>query len=308
MSVSAIRHLPYFVVVAQEQSMARAAVRLGLSGSALTRRMQDLEHELGGVQLFERRRTGVTLTSAGRAYLKDVTASLDYLDQAGKRAGCATRGEIGTLRIGFNAIASRQDFLHDAFRRFNGRYPDIKLELVPMVSDLQIARLRAGGLDAAFLSFPFADQGFGFRDLGDYPMLLTLPGEHPLSQSDDLSLVDLRNENFVGITRASSPSTYDLIMAEFHRAGYSPNMVCETHCDATICNLVATGIGVGFLTKSFPRGLPAGMRQIHLPDFSVSMALSFVWRNSGDPLIRRFVELVEDVTESLVERRDAQVA
>lgn len=289
-----IRHLPYFAVAAEEQNLARAAVRLGISASALTRRIQTLESELGGVQLFERRPSGICLSAAGRAFLDDIQVPLDQLKRATTRAERLTKALAGELRIGVNPISLRQQFLSSALKRFRAIYPDIRIELVPMPSRFQADALRSGGLDIALLSVPFGDEGFGVEAIDDFPMLLTLSREHPKAEKQELTLADLKGENVVGIGRKWIPGTYDTIAAQFERAGVEQRIICETHCDATIANLIALGVGVGFVTPA-DKGTPSeGLYQRVLEDFSASLPLSLVWRAGGNARIDKFVRIVGD--------------
>jgi DNA-binding transcriptional LysR family regulator len=289
-----IRHLPYFIVAAEEENLGRAAERLGMSASALTRRIQSLEHELGGVQLFERRQSGISLTAAGRAFRDDVEAPLDLLNHAAQRAERVTKEKAGALRVGINPIALRQDCLRSALAAFRVAYPDIHLELVPMMSRFQADALRVGDLDAAILSVPFADDGFGVEMIESFPMLLTLAKEHCKAEKADLSLADFEGEQFVGISRAWIPGVYDAIAAQFERAGVEQRIICETHCDATIANLIGLGVGVGFVTPAHDGTPSEGLRQRVLEDFDISLPLSLVWRDRGDAKIGKLVTRIGD--------------
>jgi DNA-binding transcriptional LysR family regulator len=287
-----IRHLPYFVVVAEEQNLRRAAERLGLTISALSRRMQDLEHELG-VELFIRHRTGITLTAAGEAYRDDVHRIMDRLTEAGTRVGRITRGEVGNLRVGFNAIAFRQRFLGEALQLFSARSPDVHLELKPAISSAQLEALRDDLLDVGLLSGPVDDDAFESLHFQDFPMLLTFNDSHRLMQSKTVALADLIDEKTIWFTRASSPVLYDRMMGEFRAAGVAPRIIFETISAATICDLISFGAGVGFVSGSFERGLPAGLQQRRVSDFDVSLSFCMVWKKARtDTLLRRFIDTV----------------
>lgn len=289
-----IRHLPYFVVAAEEQNLAKAADRLGMSASALTRRIQNLEYELGGVQLFDRRQSGISLTAAGRAFLEDIEAPLGELDRAAKRAERLTKGDANALRLGYNPISLRQEFLRDALASFREAYPDIQLELVPMVSQFQAEALRSGALDAGILSVPVGEDGFGTELIDDFPMLLTLNGAHPKADRAQLSLADLDGEKFVGITRKWFPGVYDNIAAQFETAGIEQQIVCETHCDATMARLIGLGVGIGFVTPT-DSGTPTdGLEQRVVEDFAASLPLMLIWRERRDGRIGKLVRAIGD--------------
>lgn len=289
-----IRHLPYFVIAAEEQNLAKAAERLNMSASALTRRIQNLEHELGGVQLFDRRQSGISLTAAGRAFLEDIEAPLDQLERAAKRAERLTRGDADALRLGYNPISLRQEFLRDALASFRESYPDIQLELVPMVSQHQADALRSGELDAGILSVPIGDEGFGVESIEDFPMLLTLHSSHPKAEKAALSLADLEGEKFVGITRKWFPGVYDSIASQFETAGIEQQVVCETHCDATMSRLIGLGVGVGFVTPAESGPNTEALAQRVVEDFSASLPLMLIWRERRDGRIGKLVRAIGD--------------
>ena len=291
-----IRHLPFFLVVAEELNLRRAAERLRLTTSALSRRMQDLEQEMGGIELFVRHRTGISLTPAGEAYREDVHKALGQLDQAGARAVRVARGEAGNLRLGFNAIAFRQKFLGEAIQRFSSLSSDVHLELKPTISRYQLEALRKDQLDIGLLAGPIDDDDFEVVNLGICPMLLTFAESHRFAQMKEISLVDLRNEKTIWFERAASPQLYERMMAEFRKAKVVPQVILETFSAATILDLIAIGAGVGFTTGSFERGLPLGLIQRALPDFNVELPFHMVWkRGRNDALLKRFVDIVTEI-------------
>lgn len=289
-----IRHLPYFVIAAEEQNLAKAASRLGMSASALTRRIQNLEYELGGVQLFDRRQSGISLTAAGRAFLEDIEAPLDELERAAKRAERLTKGDANALRLGYNPISLRQEFLREALTSFRDAHPDIQLELVPMVSQHQADALRSGTLDAGILSVPVVEEGFGVESIEDFPMLLTLNSSHPKADKATLSLSDLEGEKFVGITRKWFPGVYDTIASQFETAGVEQQIVCETHCDATMTRLIGLGVGVGFVTPTDSGTQTEGLTQRVIEDFEASLPLMLIWHERRDARIGKLVRAIGD--------------
>jgi DNA-binding transcriptional LysR family regulator len=297
-----IRHLPFFLVVAEERNLRRAAERLCITSSALSRRMHDLEQQIGGVELFVRHHTGITLTPAGEAYREDVQKALDQLGAARARATRVARGEAGILRLGFNVIAFRQRFLGDVIQRFSALSPDVHLELKPDISRQQLDALRDDELDVGLLAGPINDDTLEVVQLGCWPMLLTFADSHRFAKMTSLSLADLRDEKIILFSRAAAPRLHDRIMDEFRKANVVPQVILETVSSATICDLIAIGAGVGFVTASFQqglptgsfqRGLPAGLHQRALPDFNIELPFHMAWKRSRtDALITRFVDMV----------------
>src|ERR1700761_2347279 len=123
-----IRHLPYFVVVAEEQHFQRAAQRLNVAQPALSRRIRNLEQELGGVPLFVRMPRGVRLTPSGEALLEDARRILAAADKARDRAQSIMKGDVGALRVGCSAGALRHEGIGDLLSAFRSAFPGIRLE------------------------------------------------------------------------------------------------------------------------------------------------------------------------------------
>ena len=283
-----IRHLPYFIAAAEERNLGRAASRLGISASALTRRIQNLEYELGGARLFERHHSGITLTQAGEQFLADIEVPLDQLKRAAERAERQVHGRARPLRIGYNPIGYQQQPLRRALEDLER---EGECELIPMRSLHQRQALRSGALDAGLISVPFIDKGFAVETIDQFPMLLTLAATHPKADQDELALRDLADENFVGIARDWIPELHDLIAEQFERAGVEQHIVCETYTPATISNLIGMGVGVGFVTATQEA---SGLCQRELTDFSADLPLAFAWRESEDARTRRVVQSVGD--------------
>src|SRR4051812_19912794 len=126
-----LRHFRYFLAVAEELNFHRAARRLHLAQPALSRQIQDLEEELGA-RLFDRLPRGVQLTKAGEAYVEHVRKILSDVDEANAHIKQVQQGEVGTLRIGFNDVASSDPSFAESIRRFRSRYPKVRIDLAPM--------------------------------------------------------------------------------------------------------------------------------------------------------------------------------
>src|SRR5438094_3051710 len=145
-----LRHLRYFVHVAEEQHYGRAAERLRIAQPALSRQIQDLEEEIG-FKLFDRLPRGVKISSAGKSFLIDARRILHEVNEATARARRVASGQSGTLRVGFVESISWHGVIPDSFRQFRERQPDVELQLEPLSSLEQIEGVRSGQLDAGFL-------------------------------------------------------------------------------------------------------------------------------------------------------------
>src|SRR6267142_571947 len=145
-----LRHLRYFVHVAEEQHYGRAAERLRVAQPALSRQIQDLEEEIG-FKLFDRLPRGVKISAAGKSFLVDARRILHEVNEAAARAKRVASGQSGTLRVGFVESVSWHGVVPDSFREFRERQPDAELQLTPATSLEQIEALRSGRLDAGFV-------------------------------------------------------------------------------------------------------------------------------------------------------------
>jgi len=285
-----LRHLRYFVAVAEEEHYGRAAQRLRVAQPALSRQIQDLEREIG-FQLFDRLPRGVRLSAAGKAYLDDVRSILGKVSAATDRAGRVARGLAGTVRVGFPESASWHGIVPDSFRGFRREQPDAELQLSPMSSLEQVQALRAGSLDAGFVfSFPKSDPDLDQLVVATQHLVLAAPRRHPLTRTSRLRLRDLTEADFIWFPRRQSPVYYDRLMQACTRGGLSPRIVQEAVDQATILSLVVCGLGVAFVSEATRWRCPRDVVLRPVVDLSLAIDFSLVWRNdNASPLLARFV-------------------
>jgi len=300
-----IRHLPYFVVVAQEEHFHRAAERLNMTQSALSRRIQGLEEELG-IALFDRTMRGVKLTPAGRAFHEHAQRVLADIDQAVERIQAVARGEEGMLRIALNEGAARCTRVARGLRTFRSTYPTVQIELHSMFSDDQLAALKNEVIDAGFL-YEFErdtafNQMFETRFVHEEKMVLALHDGHPLAALHEISLADLRDEKLIWSSRSRGRRIYDRMIAAFRAANMSPQILLEVISAEITVNLVSSHMGIGFVPQS--QIVPEGVFLRAVKDFNVPLHLSMVWRrNNQSSLLQRLVtmavgETTDNTTQS----------
>ncbi|MBO0739214.1 MAG: LysR family transcriptional regulator [Alphaproteobacteria bacterium] len=252
-----LRHLRYFVAVAEELHFRRAAERLGIAQPALSQQIQQLENEIE-VLLFHRLTRGVELTDAGKALLDDARAILARIEQAKAKAQQVARGDQGMIRIGFTGAASFNPLVPAIIQDYRTRFPGIAVTLVENPSSHLVDAVREGRVDAAFVRSPDAET----TDLVAYPMLeeemlIALPSGHVLAAENAPVLESLAREPFILFPRASSPGLYDAIVSACQRAGFTPNIVQLAPEVSSAVNLIAAGHGVSIV--------PASMQQMHPP-------------------------------------------
>ena len=289
-----LRHLRYFVAVAEELHFGRAAQRLHMAQPPLSQQIRRLEQDLG-VSLFHRTNRRVELTDAGRAFLVEARSTLAQAEHARAVAGRASRGEIGQLIIGYMASAELNVFprLLPAFQR---RHPEIELAFQLLGASEQLQALRDRQIHAGFLRLPASDRALAVKPILREPLVVVLPARHPLARRRSLPLLALRDERFLLFSRRFAPGYYDALMAICREAGLEPKVVHATNRLHTTLSLVATGRGVLLTGKSVDRldrpGVVCRPLRPRLPDIEMGLAYD---PRTPSPLLRAFVAVVDDV-------------
>lgn len=248
-----LRHLRYFVGVAEELHFGRAAQRLGISQPPLSQQIRALEDELQ-VSLFERSSRRVALTPAGRLFLSEARRTLAQADHAVAVARRAALGEIGELRLGFSTSAPFTAIVSQALFSFRQRHPGIRLLLNEMPRDAQIEALVAGELDVGFIrgvGLPVLSADIRALPLIAEPLLVAMRAGHPLAELNrPLSIADLAGEPFVLFGRERGGGFNEHVALLCRRAGFEPHIAQQASGLATMLGLVAAGFGVTMVSAS----------------------------------------------------------
>ncbi|MGO7418822.1 LysR family transcriptional regulator, partial [Rhizobium ruizarguesonis] len=234
-----LRHLRYFLAVAEEGNFTRAAGKLGIGQPPLSQQIRDLEREVGAA-LFHRVPHGAELTAAGTAFLGEAKASLAAAEKAKLAAQSANRGETGRLSLGFTASSAFNPVVSTTIRRFRARWPEVQLSLTEMNTLALIQKLERGELDATFMRPGLDDPaGIRLRRLPDEPMVIALPASHPLARRSKLPLAALAEEPFILFPRLVGLSLYDDVVLACRRAGFELTVAQEAPQISSVVNLVA---------------------------------------------------------------------
>jgi DNA-binding transcriptional LysR family regulator len=291
-----LRHLRYFVAVAEEGHVTRAAERLGIQQPPLSQQIQSLERELDA-QLFRRKPRGVELTPAGRALYDEAKAVLARTEEAVAATKRAARGEAGRIGIGFTSSASFHPFVPRTIRAFRETHPLVALALEESGTSELVGALRSQAIDAAFVRSPFGESvDLTVRPLLDEPMVAALPSGHPLSTANEpLPLAALAGEIFILYRRPVGPGLHDAIIAACDRAGFSPQIGQEAPRMLSTLSLVAAGLGVTVVPASMSRLEAEGVAYRALdPSAELTAPLNLAYRRSEvSAAVRRFVGLVQ---------------
>ena len=248
-----LRHLRYFVAVAHEGHVTRAAEKLHIQQPPLSQQIHALEREIGA-PLFERHPRGVRLTDAGRSFLADAEAILATVEHATVRARRTARGETGRIAVGFTTSAPFHPLVARAMREFRRQRPDVAFVLEESGSGELLAGLREERLDIAFIRSGLVDpEGIAVHALLQEDMVAALPARHRLVARPRLALKDLAEETMILYRRPDGRGLYDVIIAACSEAGFSPHVGQEAPRIVSTLNLVAAGLGVTLVPASLSR-------------------------------------------------------
>ena len=253
-----LRHLRYFVAVAEELHFGRAAERLHLAQPPLSQQIRKLE-EILGYPLFLRTSRAVKLTAAGEVFLERARRTLRNVQEDLEEARSIGRGDEGTLRVGFVG-SSMLTPLPAMLGQYRHQYPRVQLLLSESYTASIAASLARGTLDAGFLRDGGSIEGLHVESVFSEPYVAVLPSSHRLAGKSTISPADLRNEPFVFFTPTAGKLAYDKTMSLFEEHGFRPQVVQEAPQWLTIIRLVAAGLGVSVG--------PACTRQIVGPDIA----------------------------------------
>ncbi len=292
-----LRHLRYFVAVAEELSFSRAAQRLHMAQPPLSMQIKQLEQNLGA-QLFDRTGRGVRLTEAGRLFLGEVRRIFIELEQASRMAREADHGEVGRLSLGFIPAASN-DLLPEVLREFRGRFHKVELFLHELMPDRAVQSLHDRQVDVSFLFLPCEDESVQFRIVSREPLLVAMPESHPLASESVLEIRALAGEDFILPARYSTPSLYGKIVEICRQAGFTPNPVQkEVGLMQTVIGVVAGGMGVALVPASLRNLNRKGVIYKEVRDPEAIVEMGIVWRRDNvTPVLASFLQVVDEVSE-----------
>ena len=273
-----LRHLRYFVAVAEERNFTRAAAKLGIGQPPLSLQIKDLEAELD-VRLFRRVPHGAELTSAGECFLEEVRGILSDVRRACSSAQRAARGESGRLRVGFTGSAAFYPAVSATVRAYGCAFPGVHLSLEESNTKRLMEGFRDGTLDAAFLRPGPEDlQHLHVRAIAAEKMLAVLPDGLPLGGGTSVRLSDLADLPFVLYPRVMGPALYDAITDACRACGFEPRMGQVAPQMSSMVTLVAAGAGVSIVPASLSQIAVAGVRFAAIRGLAPVAHLSLGWR------------------------------
>jgi len=283
-----MRHLRYVVEAAERGSFRRAARALGIQQSAISRRIRDLEDELG-VSLFIRDHTGVRLTDAGKRFVARARRAMTHLKIAADDAGCCGRGEVGVVRIGiFSSLAG--GFLAELLRIYARRNPGVRVDVVEGGRAAHISGLQRLQLDIAFLTGRPSAEGCDSACLWSERVFVVVPTDDDLGTADEVGWDDLRGRRFVVSEDDPGPEVHDYLVKHLSQMGPAPMVERHGVGRDNLMHLVALGQGVALASE--------GATATHFPNVRFVplcgeiLRFSAIWsRRNDNPALRRLLSL-----------------
>lgn len=293
-----LRHLRYFVAVAQEGHITRAAERLGMQQPPLSQQIRSLEREVG-VQLFRRKARGVDLTEAGRTLLADAVSVLARVEEAVEAARRTAAGRQGRLRIGLPPSGPFHPFVPRMIRRFREAHPLVSVGMEECLRAELIERLQTGSLDVAFIRASIAPpEGLDVHLLLEEPMVVALPSTHALvragARAGAVPLGRLAAEVFIVYARQHGPALYEATVAACAEAGFTPRLGQEAPRIISALSLVASGLGVTLVPASMRSMTMDGVafRPLRGPSQPKAFLSIAARRDGPSAAMRHFVAMV----------------
>ncbi len=289
------RRLHYFITIANQGSLGKAAEVLHIAQPALTRQIRLLEEDVG-TPLMMRTPRGMALTSAGQAYYDSAVKLLGDATAAKKQALQTASGNRGLLRIGFSEIYAWHPQVLKALRTYSSQCPDVTFAIEAKLSGVVTQRVLEGHLDLALAYAGELGEGNPLASklwMTD-TYLLAVHESSPLAQKPPKKLAELANADFIFFRRDQSPLLHDLMIHHFRERNFSPRITQEATSHNTALGLAAAGLGCTVIPRSVAeQRLPQGVCLVAVPDLNVQMPVHLIWRRDRTtPVIQRFTDLL----------------
>ena len=290
-----LRQLRYFVAVAEELHVGRAALRLNMTQPPLSQSIQSLEALLGA-QLFIRKNRGITLSGAGQALLPEARRLIREFQALPNLVKSAAMGETGTLSLGFISTAD-YGLLPPVLREFRKRYPEVQLSLREATSDVQLEALRLGQIDLGLLIPPVPEKLsalINYQPIMSEPLILAIPSDAGWPGSRKrISLTRAQGQPLIIFPRTIAPAFYDAILGCFQSVGITPEIGQEAIQMQTIIGLVSAGMGIALVPQSVSNLQRPGVVYRALTQDTPQIETGIAWRKDNhSPVLQAFIALL----------------
>jgi DNA-binding transcriptional LysR family regulator len=294
-----LRHLRYFVAVAEALSFTKAAGKLHTAQPSLTRQIKDLEEELG-VQLLNRTKQQVTLTDQGRSFLADAKRLLALAAETVTSVRRLDSGEVRALNVGYVSNLF-YDLLPKTLASFHQSFPAVSVNLFDLSCGEQFRALEVGKLDLGFVGLhePIARRGLEFRTVVSYKTVVALPKDNPLATRVTVELKALASMFFIGMSEASYPGYRDWLTKTCRRAAFTPKVLQDVELERTMIHAVAAGLGVALVPEQLKKleHENVAFRPLN-PTVATEGCVAWRSENPSIPLLA-YVKIVEQLRRSI---------
>ena len=289
-----LRHLKYFLAVAEDLHFRKAADRLFISQPGLSRQIKQMEDDLG-VVLFERNNRKVKLTKAGEYLKKELIQNLKNLETIIQHTKLLDKGVEGHLKLGYVGSAMHS-IIPNLLLELRKAHANIKLSLEEMPNLKQIDQLLTQDIDLGFVRLERVPRDLAIDHILNESFCLVLPKDHELDCNNFESLTQVSQEAFILFDPSYSPSYYEKIMQIFDHSGFNPIVSHNTVHASTIYRLVENHFGVSIVPKSLQLGYAMGVKFIELRDIPQKAVLSVVWnQNNRNPVLEKFLQIYKSI-------------
>ncbi|HWK66906.1 MAG TPA: LysR substrate-binding domain-containing protein [Rhizobiaceae bacterium] len=303
-----LRHLRYFLAVAEELNFGRAAERLGIAQPNLSQQIKSLE-EIVGALLFDRTQRSVRLTAAGLQFLPEARESLAHAERGLVVARRAGRGEIGRIAVGYVGSATYTGVLVSIMRQFRDAFPDVEIELAEMEMQDQIANIATGILDIGFIRPPIElPLGVSSIAIMQEEVVIALPTRHQAAERDTVPLAILKDETFITPRHATNVSFTKHTRDACSAAGFEPKLGPQAAHFVTIVSMVAIGLGVALVPQSCRCLDLPGVCYRPLAGNDVKADLAVAYRRSDpSPISRTFLQYCLKFRSAVLQGRSGEI-
>jgi DNA-binding transcriptional LysR family regulator len=289
-----LRHLRYFVAVAEEENVSRAALKLHVSQPGISRQIRDLEDEIG-FPLFERSAKSVRLTAAGKVFFSEAKEVLLHADAAVKKAKAVAQSGSGEINVGYAPSLTVQ-ILPSTLRKFQQEFPRVRVKLHDLSTEEMLAGLGGGKLQLALLVRPTRAmlRGLKFQELARYPMCVAVPPSHPFAKLKAVSLEQVAREPLVAYSRADYPEYHEDLATLFAGQKHRPRIAEEHDGVTSLIAAVESGAGVALAPSSLSCMVGARLKVIPLKTTKCEVVVGAVWKPEKLlPVAEKFISLAQ---------------
>jgi DNA-binding transcriptional LysR family regulator len=285
-----LRHLRYFVAVAEAENVSRAALKLHVSQPGISRQIRDLEDELG-FKLFERSAKSLRLTPAGTVFLAEARAVLQRANEAVEKARTAAGAAAGEINIGYAPSLTVQ-ILPQALRKFQDQFPNVRVVLHDLSTEEMLTWLGDDKLQVALTVRPPAKllRGFHFQELARYAMRVAVAPKHPLAKSPSITLEQAGREPLIAYSRKDYPEYHTMLEKLFAPVGRQPRIAGEHDSVSSLIAAVESGRGLALVPECLACMVGARLKLIPLAHSPPPIPVGAVWRDGAKPgLAKNFI-------------------